>query len=538
VPLKRNTWILLFIAGGALALRLALSGAQLPYHYQADEFQVVERALRVGAGEFNPGLFTWPGTLIIYLNFVLFAGYYVVARVAGLAGDAAAFAALYWQSPGPFYFLGRALSSAFGIVAIVGAAWWARPTSGPKAGWVAALVVASAPAAAKASAVALPDMAAVALGTVSLALAASFLRKPKLSRFVAAAALLGLGAAAKYHVLLYAPALVTCALAAPGTRTGKAKILLAGTAAAIVAFVAACPFAVLDVKTFFGDLALMARRPGMARWAPTPLYFLGTTLPLTFGWPLLIMVVAGIVHLGRRRDLQALVVALAAAPFVIAALVRPLAPRLLLPLVPPLAVAIGWAAGALAGQADRRVRITAVAAAAVLLAAALALDVGHVAWAWREDSRTSAAEYVEAEIPAGSTLILESLPPDVEGPPLWPSKAALSHLIKNYRAAGAGSPGRFGYFLKSNAYPFGHRTYNVFLVPEIIDIANAPRPSYAVRVVPDDADYFAEQGKAPGTAVALWDREYREFLDEQGLLTKEFSGARRPGPTIKIYELN
>jgi hypothetical protein len=538
VPLKRNTGILLFIAVGALALRIVLAGAQLPHHYQADEFQVVERALRVGAGELNPGLFTWPGTLVIYLNFLLFAGYYVVARAAGLAGDAASFAALYWQSPGAFYFMGRALSSAFGVVAVIAVARWARSTSAAEAGWVAATVVALAPAALKAGAVALPDTAAIALGTVSLALGASYLREPKLSRFVAAAALLGLGAAAKYHILLYAPALVTCALAAPRIRTGKAKVLLAGAAATVVAFVVACPFAVLDAQTFFGDLALMARRPGMARWAPTPLYFLGTTLPLTFGWPLLVMVVAGVFQLGRRRDLQALVVALAAAPFIIAALVRPLAPRLLLPLVPPLAVGAGWAVGALAGQAGRRVRITAVAASAVVLAAALALDVGHVAWAWREDSRTSAANYVEAEIPPGSTLILESLPPDVDGPPLWPSKAALSHLIKYYREAGNGSPGRFGYFLKSSGYPFGHRTYNVLLVPEIGDFAEAPRPSYAVRVVPDDADYFAEQGKPPGAAFAPWDEKYREFLDEQGLLIKELSGAGRPGPTVEIYELN
>ena len=538
MTLKRNTWILLVVAGGALTFRLVLAGAQLPHHYQADEFQVVERALRVGAGELNPGLFTWPGTLVIYLNFLLYAAYFVVARIAGMAGDATAFAALYWRSPGTFYFLGRVLSSSFGVLALIAAARWARATSGAAAAWAAALVVALAPAAVKTSAVALPDMAAVALGTASLALAASYLREPALRRYVAAAALLGLGAAAKYHVLLYAPALATCVLASPGGRAAGTKALLAGAAAAVVAFVVACPFAILDFKTLAGDITLMARRPGMARWAPTPLYFLGTTLPLTFGWPLVVAAVAGIVQMIRRRDGQALVVALAAAPFVIAALARPLAPRLLLPLVPPLAVAAGWAVQKGAERTNRRFRIAALAAAALLLGAALSLDVTHLAWAWREDTRTGAARYVEANVGAGTPIIVESLPPDVDGPPLWPTKASLARLSEYYRDAGVGSPGRFGYFLKSPDYPFGHKTYDVYLVTELDSLADAPRPSYAVRVRPDDADYFAEQGKPYGTPLAPWENEYGKFLKEEGSPLKVFPGDGRPGPTVELYELN
>jgi hypothetical protein len=536
--LKRNTRLLFLIAAGALIIRLVLAGAQLPYHYQADEFQIIERALRVGSGELNPGLFTWPGTLVIYLDFMLLAGYFVVARVAGLAADAAAFATLYWQSPGAFYFLGRVASSLFGVAAVVMAARWARETSGPAAALTAALVVALAPAAVKSSAVALPDTAAVALGVASLWLAARYANEPKLRLYVAAAALLGLGAAAKYHVLLYAPALAVYGLSSGAGRAAKTKALLAGTAAAVGAFLVACPFAVLDAKTFVGDLLLMAHRPGMARWAPSPLYFSATTLPLTFGWPLVPLVVAGIVQLARRRDRHAVVAAAAAAPFVVAALVRPLAPRLLLPLVPPLAVAAGWAIHAFVRSRNRGWKISAVAAAAFLLAAALTFDVSHIAWAWREDSRTSAAKYVEAAIPSGAALILESLPPDVDGPPVWPTRKALLRVAEYYRAAGIGSPGRFGYFLKNPRYPFGHRTYDVFLVAEAADFEGVPRAAYAVRVLPDDADFFAEQGKPYGATLAPWAGKYDHFLKANARLVKKFPGGGRPGPTVELYELN
>ncbi len=283
------------IAASALALRFVLAAAQLPYHYQADEFQIVERALRIGAGELNPGLFTWPGTLVIYLNFLAFACYFVFAKVAGFVNTAAAFANLYWHEPSLFYFIGRAVSSAFGVLAVFMTWRWARESLGTVAGFAAATFVALAPAAVKASAIALPDMAAVALGTASLAYGVRFAREPKLRYFVISGFMLGLAAAAKYHVLLYVPALISCPFLTGSNEPGKAKTFVAATAAAVAAFLLACPFAILDAPTFISDVTLMARRPGMVRWLPSPAYAFGTTFPLTLGWPLVAIAVAGIV---------------------------------------------------------------------------------------------------------------------------------------------------------------------------------------------------------------------------------------------------
>jgi len=535
--IQKNNWTLLAVAAAALALRLALAAAQLPYHYQADEFQVIERALRVGAGEFNPGLFTWPGTLVIYLNFLTLAGYFVVTKIAGVARDAAAFANLYWREPGAFYFLGRALSSAFGVGGVIMAAQWARVSINNAAALAAAAFVALAPAAVKASAVALPDAAAVALGTASLAYGVKYVREPKLRYFAAAGFLLGLGAAAKYHVLLYAPALVSCVLLSPGA-AAKGKAVGVGAGAAAAAFILACPFAVLDAPAFFSDLALMARRPGMFRWLPTPRYFFGTTLPLAAGWPLIAMAAVGTVSLIRRRGRFALVAALAAAPFIILALIRPLPPRHLLPLVPPLAIAAGAGAADVVNFKKRIIKIPATIGLALLFGATLAMDVGHVVWAWREDTRTAAAAWLEAEIPANAALVVETLPPDVEGPPLWPSRPALERLVAYYRAAGGGSPGRYGYQLKTPDYPFGHRTYDTYLVSELDDFKSVPAPGYALSTEADDGDFYAEQAKPYGIPLAPWAEEYARFLRKNGYPIKKFPGAGRPGPTIEIYRLN
>ncbi len=526
------------IAASALALRFVLAAAQLPYHYQADEFQIVERALRIGAGELNPGLFTWPGTLVIYLNFLAFACYFVIAKVAGFVNTAAAFANLYWHEPSLFYFIGRAVSSAFGVLAVFMTWRWARESFGTVAGFAAATFVALAPAAVKASAIALPDMAAVALGTASLAYGVRFAREPKLRYFVISGFMLGLAAAAKYHVLLYVPALISCPFLTGRNEPGKAKTFAAATAAAVAAFLLACPFAILDAPTFISDVTLMARRPGMVRWLPSPAYTFGTTFPLTLGWPLVAIAVAGIVSLIRRRDRFALVAALAATPFVVAALIRPLPPRHLLPLVPPLAIAAAAAAAGAANLKKRIYKTIATVTLAVLFGAALAVDVSHVAWAWREDTRTAAAKWVAAEIPPETAVIVETLPPDVDGPPLRSSKPALERLLKYYRVTGGGSPGRYAYQLKNPNYPFGLKTYDTYLVAELRDFTNPPRPAYALRTLPDDRDFYAEQAKPYGITLAPWADEYSRFLRGNGYFVKRFRGADRPGPTVEIYRLN
>ncbi len=525
------------IAASALVLRLVLAAAQLPFHYQADEFQVVERALRVGVGELNPGLFTWPGTVVIYLNFLAFATYFLVAKLAGAVTTAAAFADRYWLEPGLFYFLGRAISSAFGVLAVFMSWRWARESFGEAAGFTAAVFVALAPAALKASAIALPDMAAVALGAASLAYGARFLREPKLRYYVLSGFMLGLAAAAKYHVLLYAPALIACPFLASGGGPVKAKTFGAGTAATLAAFVLACPFAILDAPAFISDITLMARRPGMVRWLPSPLYVFGTTFPLTFGWPLVALAVAGVVSLARRRDRFALVAALAAAPFLVAALIRPLPPRHLLPLVPPLAVAASAAVAATADLKKRIYKTVAIVIVTLCFGITLAADVGHVAWAWREDARTSAAKWFAARVPSGTAVIIETLPPDVDGPPLWPSKRALERLIKYYRSTGGGSPGRYGYLLKNPNYPFGRPTYDAYVVSELGDLTNAPGPAYAVRTLHDDRDFYAEQAKPYGVALAPWNADYSNSLRHDGRCAKRFPGAGRPGPTVEIYAL-
>ena len=533
---RRFSFGLAAILLAAVAFRVVAAAAQLPYHYQADEFQVIERALKVGAGELNPGLFTWPGTVVIYLNFIAFGCYFVFLRLAGVVSGAASFADYYWRAPGGFYFLGRLISVCFGGLTVAAVWRWTRRVASAAAAAAAAAMVTLAPAAVLTSGLALPDAAAVALGAAALAAAGKGARGGWKTA-LAAGILLGLGTAAKYHVLLYAPAL---AVALGGSRANaRENLRLFGLAAAgiIGGFIAGCPFAVIAFRDWWRDVALMVNRPGMITVGPAAPYTLGVTLPLTFGWPLTAAAAFGLVGLYIRRDRFAAAALIAAAPILLISFIRPLPPKYMLLLIPPAGAAVGAAVDAVGRSAVifRRVAASAVFTIVFLIAAGVAIY--NVAFAAQTDTRTIALRYIETHIPAETRILTEAVTPDVDGPPVWLNRAAATRLLTYYETARTGSPGRWGYFLKTAAYPYGHKTYDVYLLRQLPDERRMPRPAYAIWVKPDDPAYFAEQGLPYGAATATWGRRYTAFLQRYGHPVYVVSGKGRPGPAVELYYL-
>lgn len=533
----RKSKIIVAVIAVGVALRVGFALAQLPYHFQADEFQIVERALRVGTGGWKPGLYTWPGTPAIYITFALFGAYYAVAKVVGLVTSAADFAALFWSGGGGFYLLARLLSVFWGTALVVAAWRLAERAAGPVAALVTAGFVTLAPAALSASSVALPDAGAAALGAVSLALTSSFIANRKKKYAVAAGAVLGCAAAFKYHILLYAPAIaVALFYACPRARRGRALLATAG--AAVGAFVVSCPFVILDGPNFWRDVIGLFQRPGMVKFAPSAAYLWEISAPLTTGWPLATLAAVGVVAAARRRNAHAGLALGAVAPFVIAAALRPLPPRHLLPAIAPFGVCAGLIAVDCANAKHKLVKISLTLLVTLSFFGAAVLNIRALMWSWRPDTRVRATNFILNHLSPTIPLLVEHVEPDVEGPPVWPDKFTLYRLAKYYRDRGRGSPGRYEYFLKNAVYPFGKETRCLYLVEEFEDLKQVPRPIYAVRVKHDDASFFGEQTKLPGTLLAPWEGRYETFLKRSGARAiKSFRGDDCPGPTVTIYYL-
>lgn len=535
----------------AAALRVWLVPAQLPYHYVADEFQVVERALRVGAGNPNPGLFTWPGSLVIYLDFLLYAVYFGVALISGTVSSASGFARLYWTDPTVFYLLARFLSTALGLLAV-----WAvyyitvrlyrtdrpgDPDYSTVAGLISAGAFALMPQAIISSAQALPDMTATALALAALAVSTGGTAESGWKRAASAGLFLGFAAASKYHAVLYLIPLAGLCFSIKKTRPGGLKSVAFVCGGSIIGFVIACPFAVLDFPTFAADWSAMLARPGMAAVKSDPVYLLATTLPLGMSWPLFVFGGAGLLWCVVRRFKGAgLVVGLLALTFILTAIPRPLPPRHLLPLFPAFAIAAGVFAVDLYRLAKYKTGPVFGYVSAILITVILLVlttgDVKLIGWEYREDSRTSSLRYVEDTIPTGASILTEAVEPDVTSPYIWSNRKSLERIGKYRRVEGLGGGERIARLLADPAYPFGEPTYDVCLV-EMRDDLDTLDVEYAIRCVPDDVRFFAEQAKPPGTSLNGWDERYGQFLRERGELLATFSGTGRPGPTVEIYRV-
>lgn len=533
------------------AFRLWLVPAQLPFHYHADEFQVVERALRVGAGNPNPGLFTWPGSLVIYLDFILYAGYFVVAFLTGAISSATDFARLYWTNPTAFYVMGRLLSTAFGLLAVWAIYYIAVRLSGIRepedtnyfasAGLFAAGTFALMPQAIISSAQALPDMAATGLALTALAVVVGKLGAIGSKQAAFAGLLLGFAVASKYHAILYGiPIIGLILLDKSSFKNGLVSIAFIA-AGLIAGFVVACPFALLDFRTFAGDITAMIKRPGMAVLETDPAYLFATTLPLGVSWPFLLLGAAGMFWcVIKRFKVAGLFIILLALPYIITAIPRPLPPRHLLPLYPAFAIGAGVFAADFyrlaKSKANRVLANTPLVLTAVIFFLVVINDIKLIAWENREDSRTSALVYFKDTIPISSIILAEAVEPDVTSPYLWPDRESLERIGKYRREKGLGGGERVARLLADPTYPFGKPVYDVYLV-EMYDNPYTLNAEYAVRCVPDDERFFAEQGEPPGTRLNEWDERYARFLRERGELVATFSGTGRPGPTVEIYEI-
>ncbi|UCE26442.1 MAG: hypothetical protein JSW52_08810, partial [Candidatus Coatesbacteria bacterium] len=171
--------------------------------------------------------------------------------------------------------------------------------------------------------------------------------------------------------------------------------------------------------------------------------------------------------------------------------------------------------------------------AAVLVIVTFA-DVKLAAWERCEDARTSALKYVEDIVPPGSLILTEAIEPDTTSPYVWPNRESLERIGKHRRVEGLGGGERVARLLADPDYPFGKPAYDVYVV-EMENDLDTLDVEYAIRCIPDDVRFFAEQAKPPGTSLNEWDERYARFLRERGELIATFSGAGRPGPTVEIY---
>jgi hypothetical protein len=574
------------VLAGGLALRLWGVAQGLPYAYNADEADhFVPHAIEMfQKGTLNPEYFANPPAYTYVLHFLFALSY------GGAAGAVHAFAV----HPQAVYTLARVAAALLGTAAL-----WLLYATGARlfnraVGLLAAAVEAVAFLPVFYAHLALNDAPTLAPATLSLLGSAGVLTKGRKRDYLIAGVGLGLAAATKYTagivVVPLAVAIAARFLDAKAARRTLAGILLAG-ACALLAFLIANPYALLDYHSFHAELVhqstLSAESQGKLG-APKEgglLYYLWS-FTWGLGWAPALAALAGALTIWRHERRLGWMLVPAALLFVaFMGLEGRYFGRWLMPIFPIAcllaaffvwqlarwagrllggrgtrdAPAPGGTPAAAGGHASRGARALPGAVAALLVAVLLAQGLVYSVHAGlvlsRADTRNLTRDWMLTHIPAGAKIVAEPVEPEEwareirqgtstsKNPYHWRLYPALNPRIT---PAGAIAP----------AYkpPIGLENYETTLYPALIDFYEREGFCWVITGSTESGRAFADPHAVPH-AIA-----YYRALERQGEVVYRASpyargrgpvafnfdwsfdyyplAYERPGPLMTIYRLH
>jgi 4-amino-4-deoxy-L-arabinose transferase-like glycosyltransferase len=453
---RSRGWVwagLALVLAGGLALRLWGVRQGLPYVYNVDEGDhFVTRAVHMFAsGSLNPGYFANPPgfTYVLYALFDLWYG--------GTGGVVHHFA----LHPADAYTLARIAAAVLGTAAL----WLLYATGarlfGRAVGLLAAAIEAVAFLPVFYAHLALNDVPTLAPLTLSLLGSAGVLRRGRLLDYALAGIGLGLAAATKYTAgIVLLPLLAAFAareLAGQGRdlRRAVTALALAG-ALAVLAFLVANPYAVLDYSAFHHDLARQSTLSAEAQGklgAPRHGGFVYYLWSLTwgFGWVPALAALGGAVTVWLRdRWAGWLLVPAPLLYLLFMGLQGRYFGRWLMPILPLLALLAALFAvqvvelcrRRLARSAPRAARPAALALAALLVAGLLAQGLLHSAHVdavlARADTRNQARAWMVAHVPGRTPIVVEPIAPNEWAKEVRPGTATAANPYRwpKYRSLG------------------------------------------------------------------------------------------------------
>jgi hypothetical protein len=416
----KNVVLLLAMGLGAFLLRLAgvrwgIPGGTHFFSFHPDEFSTAGTAVgMLAARDLNPHFFHY-GSLTIYLTLLIASAgesMGLVSTVVETHVIARVITALFGAATVPLVFL---LARKCALADPAGEA-------GPRARFADRMALTSAvflallPGHVLHSQFATVDVPATFFVTAALLASIACLADPRPRAFLAAGALAGLAASTKYNTGIVLLSAWTAALLA---RRSAAVHIAISAAAALVAFLATTPYALLDFQTFRDDLSYelfehpreghlnIFENTGNGWW-----HHLSANLPYVTGAPFLVLTLAGLVRQCSRRARADLVLFAFAAPYFLAlgfSEVRFL--RYLLPLAGVLAIGASFGLNWIAERFPPGMRQRAELSIAGLVLASLAfLVLRQTAALAHPDSRLAAADWMIRNAPPRSTVGLVHVP--------------------------------------------------------------------------------------------------------------------------------
>jgi Dolichyl-phosphate-mannose-protein mannosyltransferase len=401
----------------ALVLRLWGVKQGLPYSYNSDEAtHFVPRAIGFFGHDLNPHYFLNPPAYS-YLLYIVFELWF---------GSADTVRHLYTTDPTSVFVVARVVAAVLGTVSVallylVGARLWGRSV-----GVLAAAILAVAFLPVFYSHLALNDVPTLAPVTLALYGIAGVLRRGRTRDYALAGVGIGLAAATKYTggITLLCLLGATASDAAGGSPRGAARRLVLAGALAVLAFVIANPYALLDPSSFWSGVGQQASLSAgqdpvkLGTRAGSGITYYLWTFTWGLGWVPTLAALGGTALLVARRRVGALLVLIPACVFFIVFMgdQQRFFGRWLLPIFPVVALLAAYGAVELARWLSRSrgvpVGVAASLVGVLLLGQSVVADVHNDAVLSRPDTRNLARAWMVKHVPAGSKVVIEPLVPD------------------------------------------------------------------------------------------------------------------------------
>ncbi len=398
------------ILAGALVLRLWGIGHGLPFVYNADEnAHFVPRAVGMFGHSYNPNYFINPPAYT-YLLHVVFD-----LRFGGREGVGNALA----TDRTSVFETARIVSALLGTAAVALLLWAGRRMLGGAAGLIAGALLAVAFLPVHYSHLALNDAPTLAPVCLALLGVATIYRHGTWTGYALAGIGLGLACATKYTAGILVLTIAAAALTAPRRRiTG----LAAAGGLALLAFVVANPYAVLDFDAFRDGLQQQSEASGdgggkLGLSTDSGIVYYLSTATWGLGWLPALAALGGAIGLAATNRRLALI--LVPAPLVFLVFMGTqdrFFARWLLPVYPLLCLMAAWAAVAAAGWLSQRLRRPHAARVAALLAVLLCVQgvvfsVHNDLVLARDDTRRLARDWMVENVPIRSKVVVEPFVP-------------------------------------------------------------------------------------------------------------------------------
>lgn len=412
------------IAAGA-ALRLAGLCYGLPAVFNSDEPHLVNLAVSFGRGSLRPDVLKYP-TLFPYLLFACYGAFFLLWSGFGLARKVAEFGRFFAWNPTPFYVIGRSLSAAASLVALLPVYRAGRTWLGETGAVFAAGLLAVSPTVVTAAHAVKPETLMFCCGAFAWWFSARYVAEGKARNLVLAGVAAGLSLSSQYTAAPLGSVLIS-AWAARRLSEGRGQVLdlVKACLAAGIAFLAGSPYIALDFARF-RDMVLGLRELETAAGGGVGVLVVLRNV-MGFGGPWVggLAFLAGAAVLLKKDRPRALWLLLPVLAYVVALARSPEGhwERYMMALYPALALTAGCGFEAAAGALPRP--WTLVAAAALMIPGAwgsLAFDRGILT----PDTRTLAARWIEENVPRGKTVLLDQ---EHASPRLSMTKAEVERLL-------------------------------------------------------------------------------------------------------------